>query len=310
MIQTTNDPKRFYEEEEGPIYIYGAGNVGRWVARFMEKCGMDFEAFIDQNGAEDKVVLGKPVIRSNQMRSLFGKRRVRVVVAAGKPERIIMDLCYYVQACDLLCLIPVYMSQALKVPVCSVNEMLSYFRKKLLVSGVPTVLSNTCLGAHIYKALGDIALSPTINTYIEPEHFLKLCKNPGYYFSEEMIFSHWTSLLGVKTPVGRVRDIEVKFTHVHDEVSPIERWNKIKEWVQPDNIVCFMELLLEDGTQAVREEFCQLPNKHLIVTKRDLYMDQNWKGGSILFAPHEHFRQWDAVIEEWFDLVGWLNGSI
>lgn len=310
MIRTTNDPKRFYEEEEGSVYIYGAGSVGKWVARFMETCGMDFEAFIDQNGAADKVVSGKPVIRSNQMRSLFGKRRVRVVIAAGKPERIIMDLCYYAQACDLLCLIPVYMSEALKVPVCSVNEMLSYFRKKLLISDVPTVLSNTCLGAHIYKALGDVATSPTINNYIEPEHFLKLCKNLGYYFSEEMVFSHWSSLYGIKTPVGRVRDIEVTFTHVQDEVTPIERWNKMKEWVQPDNIVCIMELEVTEWTQAVREEFCSLPNRHLIITRRDLYMDQDWKGGPILFAPHEHFRQWDVVIEEWFDLVGWLNGSI
>ena len=48
MIQTINDTEKFIKEGNDPIYIYGAGNCGKWTGRFLQKCGIDFVAFIDK----------------------------------------------------------------------------------------------------------------------------------------------------------------------------------------------------------------------------------------------------------------------
>lgn len=41
MIQTMNDTEKFMKDGNDVIYIYGAGNCGKWTGRFMQKCGFD-----------------------------------------------------------------------------------------------------------------------------------------------------------------------------------------------------------------------------------------------------------------------------
>ena len=33
----------------GDIFIYGAGNCGYWIGYYMEKCGIDFQGYIDKD---------------------------------------------------------------------------------------------------------------------------------------------------------------------------------------------------------------------------------------------------------------------
>lgn len=46
MIQTTNNTEKFMKDGNDAVYIYGAGNCGKWTARFRKKCGIGFEGFI------------------------------------------------------------------------------------------------------------------------------------------------------------------------------------------------------------------------------------------------------------------------
>lgn len=48
MITTTNDVKKFMEDTQGQLYIYGAGRIGWRVADYLNKCGIDFSGFIDK----------------------------------------------------------------------------------------------------------------------------------------------------------------------------------------------------------------------------------------------------------------------
>ena len=49
MITTTNNVKKFFENETGKIIIYGAGKNGHWVGYYMNKCNIPFECYIDKN---------------------------------------------------------------------------------------------------------------------------------------------------------------------------------------------------------------------------------------------------------------------
>ena len=305
MIQTTNNAQKFFEDEDTPIYIYGAGNVGQWVARFMRKCNMDFVAFIDMEAQRDTFAMGKKMIHPKHLQLLLGSNPARVVIAITEPYKIIGDLHYYAEQCSLLCLFPVY-KDIFNKPVCHNNRMLAYFRQKLVKAEIPTILCNTCIEGHIYTALGEPMLSPTVNAYICPQDFLKLCQAPEKYFSEDMVFDHWRVMAGKTVPAGRVKDIEALFMYSTNVDDSLTFWNRMREWIQWNNLAYIFQEI--DGvTYEIGRDFCALPQKHLMVMKGNTYQTTEWN--NVLYVRHNHFHQMNDVYENWFDVVGWINGD-
>lgn len=94
MIQTINNTEKFIKDSNDAIYIYGAGNCGKWTGRFMQKCGFDFEAFIDKAARRDCSLYGKKVIHPRDLALVAGKSRVRVIVANANPWDSVADLHY------------------------------------------------------------------------------------------------------------------------------------------------------------------------------------------------------------------------
>lgn len=62
------------------------------------------------------------------------------------------------------------------------NWRKEYLRKKLPFEDF-TLLSQNCLGGVIYSDYGLEFASPTVNMYIEGEHFARLCEDFGHYIS-------------------------------------------------------------------------------------------------------------------------------
>lgn len=313
MILATNNARAFFEETTSGIYIYGAGDYGRWVARFMQKCNMEFEGFIDRGklAGGECYALGKPVIHPDALQSL-SRTRLRIIITVHAANEVLADLAWRTGRMDVLCMVPIYNDVALGECRYDINKFLSYFRSKLIRVEVPTIFSNRCTAGYIYKALGVNMISPTINTGISPENFLKICKNPKDYFSENMVFDHWTITQFRSAAVGRVKDVEVLFAHAEDGLQAIRRWNKMRKWINWNYLVYVMSdtvtsTIMPTFSCQMAEKFCSMKDKHMLITRNALYAGKNLQG--CMFVNHEHFHDKDRVIESWFDLIGWINGE-
>lgn len=279
----------------------------------MKKCYVEFEGFIDKAALRpDCFLLDKRVIHPNKLFS-FGKIKMRIIIAALKSNEILEELSRQAEGMDIYCMLPVYKDFISGVERYDVNKFLSFFRAQLIPEEIPTIFSERCTAGIIYRALGKNMISPTINTGISKKDFLKICKNPRYYFSEDMVFGYWTVWHSRTKFVGKVKDVEVLFGHTEDASQAIKRWNKMRKWINWDNIIYIMTD--RDRNNGGREmipyqlakEFCALKAKHLLIMEHNLYISKELRGG--MFVNHKHFHDRNRVIENWFDLVGWINGE-
>lgn len=310
MIQTTNNTENFMKDGNDAILIYGAGNCGKWIGRFMQKCGIDFEAYIDRAAERDCSLYGKKVIHPRRLALLAGKSRIKVIVANAKPWDTIAELHYYADNCNILCLIPVYGNGGGSGTV-YINKMLGYFRRQLITTEIPTVIANSCVAAVIYSALGSPRLSPTINLNIEPEDFVKICKNPREYLSEDIKFDHWTISHGREVPIGKIKDVEIIFSHASNADEAVNAWNRRRQRINWDNLVFIMEDNNYDrilkATDEVEKEFNALSGKHLRILCDRYRVSSEWTDA--LYMKENYFYRHDLVMENWFDLVAWINGE-
>lgn len=308
MISVTNNSKIFFEEESSVIYIYGAGDYGKWVAKFMQRCNMDFEGFIDKHKQkeDDCYVLGKKVIHPSDLK-ILGQTRLRIILASLAANEMLMELIGNIENKDILCMFPIYNDLATGKRRYDINKFLSYFRAKLITVEVPTIFSDRCTAGFIYRALGQTMISPTINTAIYPKDFLKICRNPRDYFSEDMVFGYSTIALNRAMTVGKVKDVEVLFAHTDNGIQAIRRWNKMRKWINWDCLVFIMSDDISMVSCQMAEEFCSIKHRHLLLMENTLYAGKNLEG--CMFVNHRHFHDRDRVIESWFDLVGWINGE-
>lgn len=110
------------------------------------------------------------------------------------------------------------------------------FDRKKIKNKNYTILSNTCIGGVIYHDLNHEFLTPTINLYITPAHFVRFLENLDYYLGLE-VEPLETKL---KYPVGKLGDIIIYFKHYNSIEQAIEKWNQRKNRINKDNLFIMM----------------------------------------------------------------------
>lgn len=315
MIQTTNDANGFFADNKDPIYIYGAGNPGRWVAEYMLRCEMDFEGFIDKAvNTDDCIIYNKKIIHPSALHG-YGNTRLKIVIAIGSPNEALADLHWFAKNNNLICLLPLYRHYLLdkediskdNKSIYNINLLLSYFRNQLIKGEIPTIISNTCIGGEMYQSLGLNMVSPTVNTYIHPKDFIKICKMPKEYFSEDLVFDHWTLTRYGRRPVGKIKDVEIQLVHSINAEWSITLWNRARKWVNWEKLVYVMDDTFDMIPYPIVKEFCELPEKHLCVLMRNVYMNGKLNGAIYLNKECSWNHAFDSAVENWFDLLGWIN---
>lgn len=302
MVIITNDVDKFLQED-GELFIYGGGNPGYWTGYYMMKCGMEFSGYIDRSvvAVDDTILLEKKVYSLSQV--LGSKKKIRMIIAVGNPEEVLGELQWHNEL-DLLCLVPCYEDYITKRRVYDINKFLSYFRSRLIKVDIPTILSNSCNAGFIYRMLGVKRISPTINNVICPEDFLKICKEPYKYLSKDITLGHWALYNGERHPVGKIEDVSVHF--VHDTVSEdaLKRWNSFRQRINWDNFHFIMSEDISLVPYMTAREFCQLQERHLLILQKNNYKF-NFSGS--IYMNHNHFHIRNSAIENYFDLLGWIN---
>lgn len=317
MIAVTNDTKDFIENQNEELFIFGAGNSGYWIGHYLNKCGIEFSGYIDSNekycGA---LCQGKTIYQPQKLGEYRGKK-LRLIISPRLFEPILSNLLFIEQKYGFhaLCLVPRYKHPILNKEMYDINFLLGYFRRHLYTKNTPTIISNDCVAGHIYHFMNMIMLSPTINIGIDPDDFLKLCKEPEKYFAievEELFYN--VCPLGKEPVEGRMRlpamkidDITVTFAHTNGKTRElVERWNIMRKKINWENIIYVFRI--SDGHVPVSKDFMQsflkLEGKHLIincVTERAICQDRKQ-----LNLPEYAFDAARAI-ENSFDLLGWLN---
>ena len=320
MISITSDVKRFFEKEKGRTVLYGAGNSGYWTGYYMNRCGLDFSCYLDRDVIHRNVWCNeKPILPPKELKSMRGEK-LKIVVTPRLYESVMFDLTNYTSeyGVDVLCFIPKYRSVINDTERYNINRFLGYFRRRLFTGTIPSIIANDCTAGLIYEMMNMAMLSPTINCGIYPEDFLRLCSRPEYYFAQELKDWHWMrGLINPGTPPeypeARMGDIRVFFSHYGAEDGCFERisehWRLLCKRIDYEHLV----FLMSDMSRSVipiltRKEFCRLPERHLLMSRRNhsLYLDD--EAGNVLFMAEHYFNRTDTAIENFFDLLGWLNG--
>lgn len=145
-------------------------------------------------------------------------------------------------------------------------------RKKNLLKGKFTIISNNCWGGTIYESYGLRKDSPTVGMFIMPNDYLKFISNMDYYLKLELKFisqsnSKWKKeLFNNKKrnyPIGKLDDIELQFLHYKDQNTAKEKWYSRIKRINSSNII----YKFNDQNGATKEDiekFMNLPLKNKI----------------------------------------------
>lgn len=317
MIQVTNNVKDFLEKEKGEIFIYGAGNAGYWVGYYMNRCGYEFSGYLDKTiDHEGALYNGKPIYLNRKLLDAeYRDRSLRIIVASQYYDQIISELLWMdkFHKLNALCLIPRYVDLTSKEDGYQINHFLAYFRRKLFKGETPTIISNTCMAGLIYDMFDMVMLSPTINTAIEDaEKFIKLCKNLRQYMEIDMGDLVWTRPFGNPAvakdyPCGRIGDIEIIFVHVDSANGLKERWNYMRKRINWGRIIYVMSERKSHRNVSFRavKEFMRLDGEKFFINSRNAYPIGN--GVECVYCSHRPFANKTTAIENYFDILGWMN---
>lgn len=174
-----------------------------------------------------------------------------------------------------------------------------------------TIISSTCNGGVIYSDLKQKFNSPTINLFILPEQFIKLCKNLKFYMTCDLVECN----INHKYPVGILnQEIYLHFVHYHSFEEAKSKWDERKKRINYDNLY-FMMTDRDGCTEEIIKEFDQLPYKNKVIFtsnqypqyKSTIFCDEyvNEKEVGVL----TNFRNiaGERLYDRYFDIVGWLN---
>ena len=316
MISITNDTKKFMENNDAPLFVYGAGASGWWTGLYLKKCGFDFSCYLDKGIEREGALYGdKPVYQPKKLLEYAG-HTVRVIITSIHYEAIMMDLMWSAKrhGLELLCLVPKYRNVTDGKDIYDINQMLAYFRQKLIVTEIPTILATDCNAGLLYAWLGWEIASPTINTDISHEDFLKLCQNPQYYFSLPMEEMEWSKQYlppymnpsGECYPQGKIGDIRVQFSHSQDMDKSRELWNLMRERINLKRVIAVITELNSPIPLSIMQRFSELRVEKLLLYRRHA-PGLHYPG--IVELPRTAFMDRSTVIEDTFDFVGWINGE-
>ena len=176
----------------------------------------------------------------------------------------------------------------------------------------PTILTNECAAGRIYEQLGMAYISPMINTNLTYDHFIKLCQEPRRYLvpiTTDLYLGHWYRSPEATehgyVPTAKIDDIEIVFAHDDNLEIPKARWNFLVQHLNFDRLVYV--LVNSNGAipYRVMRSFANLYGEKLMFYYKEMF---NFPVASnIPFANRERLVVSADAVENYFDLVGWMN---
>ena len=187
-----------------------------------------------------------------------------------------------------------------------------------------TLICQNCLGGGIYSMLGLPFISPTINMFIEDEHFVKLAEDPVHYLSlpaEPYIEAYRDPAApSVVYPKIRVGDIELCCLHYKSCAEAVDAWERRRKRANLNNIyVIGNSWNLHEREDLIRRVVsCGYPS--LVFTFREMnipgcmalpggFWQCDERGIVRPNITDDKPGSLKKYFEDFFDFVSWLNGG-
>ena len=313
MVFMTNDIKSFIEKESAPIVICSTDNAGYWTGYYLNKCNVDFQFYVDDEVKNENTFCnGRPVYKFESLCETNRGGVFRLIVPTQNPDLILNKLAFLSEKFNLnfLCLLPLYKTSEKDVTY-NINKMLGYFRKKLMKFELPTIIANECAVGRIYEQLDMAYISPLINTNLSYENFIKVCKNPKKYLvpiKNQMYWGYWyrspTATEYPYVPAVKIDDVEIVFSHDNNLEYAKQRWNFLAEHCNFDRLIYVLVNSNGSIPLKVQREFANLKGEKLLMYYDEMF---SYPSNEIPFVNRTKFVAAGEAIENYFDLVGWIN---
>lgn len=192
------------------------------------------------------------------------------------------------------------------------EELQKYVRMKKII-----ILSSDCVGGRLQKDYKMPCYTPTINNWYSADDFIKICLNPDYYFSQEVIFKGYDF---ENHPVGLIDDVEIHFGHCDSYEEGLAKWKiGCKSYFRAtknDNYeICVIQNDRNGFSEEHVDKFEALPyeNKVLFVHKRSMksknsfYMKNEDKRDCV--DTMTRFENWLTIRRRYdrFDFFEWFK---
>ncbi len=304
MTIISTNIEEFFKDKSSSYYIYGAGLYCEELSKMMITDGYCIEGIIDKKyRSEDCYINGIPIISLKKLKER-NQKSIKIIVTAKSYESVISDLNFFNQKnkLEIECLVPLVKIFDDSIPSFHMDRLLGYFRSG---NKLYSIISNDCIAGVIYEALGMSrfsAITPTLNTYIGNEDFLKIMLNPKKYLTADMTAGSKCIRLGTKLVEGIVEDIKVYFFHTDNNVEKcIERWNYLKSNICWDRLVFVIrenEVFSYDYLNRIKK--CDV-NYLVFKTKNYNFINDS----NCYYIPE--LLNGTGKISDYFDIEGWYN---
>lgn len=280
----------------------------------LDQCGIGFIAYIDRNmRASGKSFWGHNIINKFQLLEYIGSSVYNIILTVEDTKSVLLDFWNMDQSKLYNILLPKQFDNGKP----NSNLMLAPLRYRLIKNKKITVISNNCSALNIYRYLGipssDWSPFAFAGAAFASIDFLKLVENFEYYMNCELQIDSW-EYRGIVPhdlrifPSGKLGDIRIYFPHGEGEKKDhiLQQWEEHKR-IYKD----YMFWILSDAQwtlpYTVVKKFSEMPLNKCIVLTRSMYCVPSI---NYIANPNQAFLDINGtLIEDWFDLVGWINGD-
>lgn len=186
-----------------------------------------------------------------------------------------------------------------------------------------TLIAQNCIGGVIYSDLGLPFMSPTINMFIEDEHFVKLVGNLEHYMSVPA--TPVTDCFvdpkddQIKYPKIAVDDVEICCLHYKDCADAIDAWERRRARINLDNVYVIGNSWNMHNNEQLVEELLKVSKYKTVVFTTEKYPYDGciqlpgdfWKlDERCIVRPNitdDKPGSYKKYFETFFDYVAWLN---
>lgn len=175
-----------------------------------------------------------------------------------------------------------------------------------------SVIASFCGGGTLYHDAGMQFLSPTINLAFDGEDFIKFVSNLKSYLQNELKEYKTEE---VSYPVGRLRDVEIRFVHYHTFDDAVQKWNERCTRINFDNIIVMATDRDGMGTVECMAAFDRLPYKKVMFTSTP-HPEYSWAVFCPCFSGDKSVGTMTGIAdirghryyEKYFDMISFICG--
>ncbi len=152
------------------------------------------------------------------------------------------------------------------------QRAVKFYRRIGLKNKNFTTISNNCTAGYVYQYFGLPYRTPTAGIFFESNDYVKLVKNPRYYFVDAKLeFINHIESKNLKLyqhsnnwgnyPVAKLNDIEIYFMHYPDQKAAESMWYRRSKRINFKNLF-FLFTENESFSKQVIEEFLSINGKN------------------------------------------------